>query len=77
MIYEPGKDDPVDEHYYTFSYESGREEMERIYNISGDYPVWIHEWDDEITKERYEELCSKAPVVKLPEGQRIADFKGL
>ena len=77
MIYEPGKDDPVDEHYYTFSYESGREEMERIYNISGDYPVWIHEWDDEITKERYEELCSKAPVVKLPEGERIVDFKGL
>lgn len=77
MQYEPSENDPKGEHYYVFSYESGREEMERIYGISGDYPVWISEWEDEITKEKYDELCTKAPEVKLPEGEKIADFKGL
>lgn len=77
MLYEPAENDPKGEHYYTFAYESGREEIEHFYSISGEYPEWIGEWGDEITKDEYDKLCSKEPAVKLPEGERIADFKGL
>jgi hypothetical protein len=76
MLYDPSEKASKAE-YYRFSYHSGREEMELRYRISGDYPVWVSEWEDQISEKEYNELCSKAPAVKLPEGERIADFRGL
>ncbi len=64
--------------YYTFCYhdidDQGRKEVEDGYRKYGDYPVWIHEWSDQIDKTEYDKLLPKSTEIPLPEGDRISDI---
>ena len=65
--------------YYTFSHynlsESEYEEIESIVrsNPDGDMPVWIYEWDDQLTKSDYNKLLPKSEPIKLTEAKKLAD----
>ena len=66
--------------YYTYCHydlsESDYEEIEAISrrNPDGDLPVWIYEWDDQLTKSQYDKLLPKSKPVKLPAGNKLADI---
>ncbi|MBO4337859.1 MAG: hypothetical protein J5842_07270 [Lachnospiraceae bacterium] len=74
-VFEMRCDDGGAPVYYEFgSVNDARQEIEEIYKNSGEYPVWVYEWLDEITKEEYESRCPKEDAIRLPEGKKIADF---
>ena len=77
MTYEVTTGDPANVHYYTFPYGTAPEETaESYFNGSGDRS-WIWNHSGEITKEAYEAMCSSAQPVQLPEGAKLAEYKGL
>ncbi len=55
--------------------DSDRDEVEKAYRESGDYPVWVFEWGDTLTFDDYKERCPEGDPVKLPQGERLADFE--
>ncbi len=75
-VYQGIFEEEQEESYYTFCYfnidEQSLSEVEKLYRENGDYPVWIHEWADKISKEEYEKLVPKTSPVKLPEGEKIS-----
>ena len=38
---------------------------------------WMWKYSSEITKEAYDALCAASGGIRLPEGSRFADFRGL
>ncbi|MCR4789279.1 MAG: SH3 domain-containing protein [Lachnospiraceae bacterium] len=67
--------------YYTFcAYDLDDESLRQV-NASladiDDYPVWIYEWFEMISKEDYELLVPKDAPVKLPESYSLSDRDAL
>ena len=64
------------ESWHTYSYyymdESTYEYMMEIFEESGRYPAWIHEWAEELTEDEYERLLPKADPVRLPQGETLS-----
>ncbi|MCR5508461.1 MAG: hypothetical protein K6F34_07230 [Lachnospiraceae bacterium] len=62
--------------YYTFCYygisDEERKEIEDAYRDYDDYPVWVYEWGDELTKDEYEKIVPKDKAVKLPKGELLS-----
>ncbi len=77
-VFEKRYEAAYGESYYTFCYYGleGEEydEVVKAYQENNDYPVWIGEWADELTKEEYEKIVPKTEGIKLPEGE---DFSGV
>ncbi len=77
-VFEKRYEAAYGESYYTFCYYGlegdAYEEVVNSYREYGDYPVWIGEWADELTKEEYEKIVPKTEGMKLPEGE---DFSGV
>lgn len=67
--------------YYTFcAYgldETDKEEIDRSLEDIGEYPVWIGEWSDMITKKEYDSLVPKTKPVKLLEADVLSDRSAL
>ena len=62
------------EWYYEFSYLNSSQEIRRLYGQNGQYPVWTWEWAGELTKEKYDSLCGKDPIVELAKGESVNRF---
>ena len=77
-VFERSYDSEYGEAYYTFCYydidEASKKEVIDTYSDYGDYPVWIFEWSDELTKEEYESIIPKTDPIKLPEGKSLSDI---
>ena len=67
--------------YYTFcSYDLSKEDMDEInkgLESTGDYPVWLCEWFDMITKEEYDSIVPKSEPVILPAADDLSDMSAL
>ncbi len=67
--------------YYTFcAYDlndTDMKEIDRSLEDIGDYPVWIGEWSDMITKKVYESLVPKTKPVKLLPADAFSDRSAL
>ncbi len=65
--------------YHTFCYynidDESHKQLEQAYRESDNYPVWIGEWSDELTREQYEKIAPKAEPIKLPEGELISKIE--
>ena len=70
-----------DGEYYTFcSYGLDDEEIKEIkksLNSTGNYPVWLFEWADMITKQDYDKLVPKTKPVILPTPDKLNDRESL
>ncbi|MBP5745755.1 MAG: hypothetical protein J6W58_05575, partial [Lachnospiraceae bacterium] len=44
------------------------------YSDYGDYPVWLFEWSDQLTKEEYESITPNTDPIKLPESNKLSDI---
>ena len=77
-VFERSYDSEYGEEYYTFCYygldEASRKEVIDTYNDYGDYPVWLFEWSDKLTKEEYENIIPKTDPIRLPEGEPLSDI---
>ena|GEM_PF-948069 len=75
--YNMDKDGKVTEEYFITSYaDGGRDDVVDFYKEMGNIPVWAYENSRQIDKKEYGANCSKAEVLELDEGERIADFTG-
>ncbi|MBQ6128416.1 MAG: SH3 domain-containing protein [Lachnospiraceae bacterium] len=71
----------LNKEYYTFcAYNLSDEEIRQI-NSSiadiNDYPVWLYEWSDNISKKDFERLVPKDSPVKLPESSSLSDREAI
>lgn len=71
----------LDKEYYTFcAYNLSDEEIQQINDSIADindYPVWLHEWSDKISKKDFERLVPKDSPVKLPESSSLSDREAI
>ncbi|MBP5607068.1 MAG: SH3 domain-containing protein [Lachnospiraceae bacterium] len=71
----------MDGQYYTFcAYdldENDMKEINRSLEDIGEYPVWIGEWFDMITKSEYDKLIPKTEPVKLLKADPLSDRSAL
>lgn len=77
MTCEVTTGEPANVHYYTFPYGTAPVETAESYSNGGDDRSWIWNHSGEITKEAYEAMCSSAQPLQLPEGAKLAEYKGL
>lgn len=67
--------------YYTFcAYDLTKNDMDEInqsLESTGDYPVWIGEWLDMISKKEYDSLVPKTKPVKLLKADAFSDRSAL
>ncbi len=75
-VFQSISEDNNDE-YYTFGFyhidEIDHRDMVDSYRHYGDYPVWMHEWADQLNEEEYEKIVPKTDPIKLPEGERLSN----
>ncbi len=73
-VFQSLSEDNRDE-YYTFGFyhmdELDHRDMVDTYRHYDDYPVWMHEWADQLTEEEYNEIVPTTEPVKLPEGEPL------
>ncbi|MBO6150872.1 MAG: hypothetical protein J6O43_06830 [Clostridium sp.] len=74
-LYKPVDHGEPEMQYYVFAAAGEEEEFERLYEENHEWPVWAMEWGDEITKEEYEEMISRAAPVELS-GIALKDYAG-
>ncbi len=59
--------------YYDLSDEE-KAEIVDSYEMIGSYPVWIGEWSDMISEEEYNSIIPKDDPIKLPQGEKLAEY---
>ena len=71
----------LNKEYYTFcAYNLSDEEIRQINGSIADindYPVWLYEWSDMISKKDFERLVPKDSPVKLPESSSLSDREAI
>ena len=71
----------LDKEYYTFcAYNLSDEEIREINGSVADindFPVWLYEWSDMISKKDFERLVPKDSPVKLPEADSLSNREAL
>lgn len=71
----------LNKEYYTFcAYNLSDEEIRQINGSIADindFPVWLYEWSDMISKKDFERLVPKDSPVKLPESSSLSDREAI
>lgn len=68
-----------EEKFYSFCFyeisEEMHEEVVEAYRNNGDYPDWVCEWAEELTKKEYDSIIPNTDPVELPEGEPLSSIE--